>query len=339
MTVLVTGGAGYIGSHTCLELLNQGYEVVVVDNFCNSAPEAVKRVKALAGKDFAFYEADVRDAAAMDDIFRRHDIGCVIHFAGLKAVGESVQQPLSYYGNNLESTIGLCEAMRRAGVGRIIFSSSATVYNSSNEMPLTESSLTGGCTNPYGWTKFMCEHILRDTAAATDGFSAVLLRYFNPIGADTSGQIGEDPSDIPNNLMPYIAQTAVGRRDYLRVFGDDYPTPDGTGVRDYIHVTDLAKGHVAAIRYCEAHTGCEVFNLGTGRGTSVLELLRAFEKTVGKPIPYQIVERRSGDVATCYAATKKAAELLGWRAEKTIDDACADSWRWQSGNPMGYKSN
>ncbi len=335
MTVLVTGGAGYIGSHTCLELLGQGYEVVVVDNFCNSSPEAVKRVKALSGKEFEFYEADVRDEKALGDVFRRHDIGCVIHFAGLKAVGESVQMPLRYYGNNLESTIKLCEAMKRAGVNQIIFSSSATVYNGENAMPLTEASRTGDCTNPYGWTKYMCEQILRD-AAATEGLSVVLLRYFNPIGAHVSGQIGEDPADIPNNLMPYIAQTAVGRREYLRVFGSDYSTPDGTGVRDYIHVSDLAKGHVAAIQYCQKHTGCEVFNLGTGKGTSVLELLRAFEKAVGKPIPYQITERRPGDLATCYAATEKAAEVLGWRAEKTIHDACADSWRWQSMNPMGY---
>ncbi len=335
MAVLVTGGAGYIGSHTCLELLNQGYEVAVVDNFCNSSPEALKRVTTLAGKDFAFYEADVRDESAMDGVFSRHDIACVIHFAGLKAVGESVSMPLRYYGNNLESTIKLCEAMKRAKVNQIIFSSSATVYNGENEMPLTESSRTGDCTNPYGWTKYMCEQILRDAAKA-EGLSVVLLRYFNPIGAHESGQIGEDPADIPNNLMPYIAQTAVGRLDYLRVFGSDYPTPDGTGVRDYIHVSDLAKGHVAAIQYFEKHTGCEVFNLGTGKGTSVLELLRAFEAVVGKPIPYKITGRRPGDLATCYAATEKAAEVLGWRAEKTIGDACADSWRWQSKNPMGY---
>ena len=336
MTVLVTGGAGYIGSHTCLELLGQGYEVIVADNFCNSSPEAIRRVKALSGKDFPFYEADVRDAKAMDDVFGRHDIGCVIHFAGLKAVGESVQVPLKYYGNNLESTITLCEAMVRAGVKQIIFSSSATVYNGENEMPLTEASRTGGCTNPYGWTKYMCEQILQDAAAAIDGFCVVLLRYFNPIGADESGRIGEDPSDIPNNLMPYIAQTAVGRRDYLRVFGGDYSTPDGTGVRDYIHVSDLARGHVAAIQYCQKHTGCEVFNLGTGQGTSVLELLRAFEKAAGKQIPYQIVERRPGDLAISYAATEKAAEILGWHADKNIADACADSWRWQRSNPIGY---
>ncbi len=336
MMVLVTGGAGYIGSHTCLELIEQGYEIAVADNFCNSSPEAVRRVKALSGKDFPFYEADVRDAGALDSIFRKHDIGCVIHFAGLKAVGESVGVPLKYYGNNLESTIALCEAMKRAGVSRFIFSSSATVYSGDNDMPLTEASRTGGCTNPYGWTKFMCEQILRDAAAASEGFSVVLLRYFNPIGAHASGQIGEDPSDIPNNLMPYIAQTAVGRREYLSVFGDDYPTPDGTGVRDYIHVSDLAKGHAAAIEYAMAHTDCEVFNLGTGRGTSVLELLRAFEKIVGKAIPYRIAERRPGDLATTYASTEKAAEVLGWRAEKTVGDACEDSWRWQRGNPMGY---
>jgi UDP-glucose 4-epimerase len=338
MTILVTGGAGYIGSHTCLALIGRGYDVVVVDNLSNSAPEAVKRVKALAGVDFPFYHADVRDTQAMDNIFSSHKIDGVIHFAGLKAVGESVEVPLQYYANNLISTICLCETMKKHGVTQIIFSSSATVYSGDNEMPVTEASKTGNCTNPYGWTKYMCEQILRDAANADPALSVVLLRYFNPIGAHESGQIGEDPADIPNNLMPYIAQTAVGRRDYLRVFGDDYPTPDGTGVRDYIHVTDLAEGHVAAIAYCASHTGCEAFNLGTGRGTSVLELLRAFETAAGKAIPYQVTERRAGDLATCYASTDKAAEVLHWRAEKTIADACADSWRWQSKNPRGYKA-
>ncbi|MDR1692692.1 MAG: UDP-glucose 4-epimerase GalE [Oscillospiraceae bacterium] len=338
MTVLVTGGAGYIGSHTCLELLGQGYDAVVADNFSNSSPEAVRRMKELSGRDFAFYETDVRDAEKIDEIFRNHDIGCVIHFAGLKAVGESVRIPLAYYANNLESTIALCGAMKRHGVKNLIFSSSATVYSGDNGMPLTESSQTGNCINPYGWTKYMCEQILRDTAFAEEDWSVVLLRYFNPIGAHPSGLIGEDPADIPNNLMPYIAQTAVGRRDYLRVFGDDYPTPDGTGVRDYIHVTDLAKGHVAAIQYCREHAGCEAFNLGTGKGTSVLELLKAFERAAGKTIPFKVTERRPGDLPVCYASTGKAAGVLGWRAEKTVADACADSWHWQSQNPNGFNN-
>ncbi|MDR1737071.1 MAG: UDP-glucose 4-epimerase GalE [Oscillospiraceae bacterium] len=338
MTVLVTGGAGYIGSHTCLELIAQGYDIVVTDNFCNSLPEAVNRLKTLSGTDFPFYRADVRDADAMDGIFKNHEIECVIHFAGLKAVGESVRLPLMYYGNNIASTVQLCEAMKRARVKKFIFSSSATVYNGDNDMPYTETSRVGDCANPYGRTKYMCEQILRDVSAAEKDWSVVLLRYFNPIGAHESGQIGEEPDGIPNNLMPYIAQTAVGRREYLPVFGADYETPDGTGVRDYIHVADLARGHVAAIRYCKQYTGCDEFNLGTGRGTSVLELVSAFEQATGVKIPYRIEARRPGDLPLYYAATDKAAKVLDWRAEKTIAQACADSWRWQSRNPNGYKA-
>ena len=336
MTIFVTGGAGYIGSHTILELLKQGCDVVAADNFSNSKPEAVRRVKSLSGKEFAFYEADVRDGAKLDGIFSAHKIDCVIHFAGLKAVGESVEMPLAYYANNLDSTIALCGAMKKHGVSKFIFSSSATVYSGGNPMPLTEDSATGGCTNPYGWTKFMCEQILRDTAAANDGWSVALLRYFNPIGAHESGEIGEDPRDIPNNLMPFIAQTAVGRRDYLSIFGNDYGTPDGTCIRDYIHVADLAKGHAAAIEHVRKQAGVSVFNLGTGKGTSVFEMIRAFETASGVTITNKIAERRAGDLPICYASTDKARRELGWTAGKTADDACVDLWRWQSKNPEGY---
>ena len=332
----MTGGAGYIGTHIVLELFEQGYDVVVADNFSNSKAEAISRVKRLAGRDFPFYEADVRDRVLLDRIFTENDIECVIHLAGLKAVGESVEIPLDYYANNLNSTMALCDAMKRHNVQSLIFSSSATVYSADNKMPLTEESLTGGCTNPYGWTKFMCEQILSDFARADERIAVALLRYFNPIGAHPSGQIGEDPKDIPNNLMPYIAQTAVGKLPFLRVFGDDYDTPDGTGVRDYIHVSDLAAGHVSAIRYLESHSGVSVFNLGTGRGVSVLELVSAFEEASGVIIPKEIVGRRAGDLPTCYAATDKARLELGWTAQKTVGDACADSWRWQSANPNGY---
>ncbi len=334
-TIFVTGGAGYIGSHTVLALLARGYEVVVADNYSNSRPEAVERVKKLAGRDFPFYEADIRDASALDKIFTAHDIDCVIHFAGLKAVGESVTIPLDYYDNNLYSTVTLCKAMKRHDIKKIVFSSSATVYSGTNKMPLTEESETGHCSNPYGWTKYMCEQILRDMSAADD-CSVTLLRYFNPIGAHESGEIGEDPQDVPNNLMPYIAQTAVGRREFLSVYGNDYDTPDGTGVRDYIHVSDLAEGHVAAIAYLEKHKGTSVFNLGTGRGTSVLELVSAFEQASGVKVPYKLVGRRPGDLGTCHASTEKAKRELGWEAKKTIADACADSWRWQKNNPNGY---
>ena len=336
MKVFVTGGAGYIGSHTILELLEKQYDVVAADNFSNSKPEAIARVKELAGRDFPFYEMDIRDSEKLDDVFKEHDIGCVIHFAGLKAVGESVLRPLEYYANNLDTTMTLCDAMRRRGIGKLIFSSSATVYSGANKMPLTEESVTGGCSNPYGWTKIMCEQILRDTANACDGWAVALLRYFNPIGAHHSGRIGEDPQDIPNNLAPYIAQTAVGRLPFLNVFGDDYDTPDGTGVRDYIHVVDLAAGHVSAIEHLEKHSGVSVFNLGTGVGVSVLELVNAFEEASGVSIPKKIAARRPGDLPVCYASTDKARRELGWEAKKTIGEACADIWRWQKRNPNGY---
>ena len=337
MNVLVTGGAGYIGSHTCVELLNSGYGVVVADNLVNSSEKSLERVEQICGKDLAFYEIDVRDRAALDRIFEKHDIGCVIHFAGLKAVGESVAMPLEYYDNNLNSTIQLCRAMKDHGVRDIVFSSSATVYSGDNDMPLRESSKTGMCTNPYGWTKYMSEQILRDTVKAVDDFSISLLRYFNPIGAHASGLIGEDPRGVPNNLMPYIAQVAVGRRDHLSVYGDAYDTPDGTGVRDYIHVVDLARGHVCAIEYMLGHRGENVFNLGTGTGYSVLDMVHAFERVTGVKIPYEIVGRRPGDLATVYSSPDKSAQLLGWKAQYTLDDMCRDTWAWQSKNPMGYE--
>ena len=310
--------------------------VVVIDNMVNSSPKAIERVEQITGKHVDFYENDVRDRKALDAIFEKHDIGCAIHFAGLKAVGQSVAMPLEYYDNNLFSTVTLCEAMRDHGVKNIVFSSSATVYSGDNEMPLRESSVTGMCTNPYGWTKYMSEQILRDTAFADEGWSVVLLRYFNPIGAHSSGLIGEDPRGIPNNLMPYISQVAVGRLDHLNVFGNDYNTHDGTGVRDYIHVVDLAKGHVAAIEYMEKHKGENVFNLGTGMGYSVLDMVKAFQRVTGREIPYEIVPRRPGDLATVYSSPDKSAELLGWKAQYDLDDMCRDAWAWQSKNPMGY---
>lgn len=337
MDILVTGGAGYIGSHTCVELLNAGYGVVVIDNLVNSSEKSLERVRDITGKNLTFYENDVRDRAALDRIFEKHDINAVIHFAGLKAVGESVVMPLEYYDNNLFSTVTLCEAMRDHDVKNIVFSSSATVYSSGNEMPLKESSITGNCTNPYGWTKYMSEQILRDSAKAYEGWSVSLLRYFNPIGAHPSGLIGEDPRGIPNNLMPYISQVAVGRLDHLNVFGDDYDTPDGTGVRDYIHVLDLAAGHVAAIDYMQTHQGENVFNLGTGQGYSVLDMVKTFEKVTGQKIPYEIAPRRAGDVATVYADPDKSACQLKWKARYGLEEMCRDSWNWQSKNPMGYE--
>ena len=336
MNVLVTGGAGYIGSHTCVELLQRDMGVVVVDNLVNSSPRAIERVEQITGKHVDFYVKDVRDREAMNAIFDKHRIDCVIHFAGLKAVGESVAMPLEYYDNNLFSTVTLCEVMRDHGVKNIVFSSSATVYSGDNEMPLREASSTGMCTNPYGWTKYMSEQILRDTAKSDNDWAIVLLRYFNPIGAHSSGLIGEDPRGIPNNLMPFISQVAIGRREYLNVFGDDYDTPDGTGVRDYIHVVDLARGHVAAINYMQQHKGESVFNLGTGNGYSVLDMVHAFEKVTGRKVPYRIAPRRPGDLATVYASPDKSAELLGWKAEYGLEDMCRDTWAWQSKNPMGY---
>ena len=336
MNVLVTGGAGYIGSHTCVELLERGYGVIVADNLVNSSAKSLERVQQITGKSLDFYEIDVRDRAALDRIFEKHDINCAIHFAGLKAVGESVAMPLEYYDNNLNSTITLCRAMKDHGVKNIVFSSSATVYSGDNEMPLKESSRTGMCTNPYGWTKYMSEQILRDTAFADEEWSIALLRYFNPIGAHKSGLIGEDPRGIPNNLMPFIAPVAVGRRDHLNVFGNDYDTHDGTGVRDYIHVVDLARGHVCAIEYMQKHKGENVFNLGTGMGYSVLDMVKAFERVTGIKIPYEIVARRPGDLATVYSSPDKSAELLGWKAQYNLDDMCRDTWAWQSKNPMGF---
>ena len=337
MKILVTGGMGYIGSHTCVELLNLGMEVVIVDNLANSDPEVLNRVETITGKRPLFYELDVCDGDALSKVFEAHKIDCVIHFAGMKAVGESVTMPQRYYANNLGSTLTLCRVMAEHNVKRIIFSSSATVYSGDNTMPLRETAKTGNCTNPYGWTKYMGEQILRDIAFADKEWSVVLLRYFNPIGAHHSGLIGEDPKGVPNNLMPYISQVAVGRRERLSVFGDDYDTPDGTGVRDYIHVVDLAKGHVAAISYAAAHTGTEVFNLGTGTGYSVLDMVKAFSKVNGVAVPYEIAPRRPGDLATCYADPAKSREKLGWTAEKTLEDMCRDTWSWQKKNPKGYK--
>ena len=336
MKVLVTGGAGYIGSHTCVELIEAGHEPVVIDNLCNSSAESLNRVKTITGKEVAFYQGDVRDAALLNRIFSEHTIDCVIHFAGLKAVGESVAMPLHYYENNLCSTMTLCAVMGKRGVKRIVFSSSATVYSGDNEMPLRETSKTGNCTNPYGWTKYMGEQILRDIAKADPEWSVVLLRYFNPVGAHKSGLIGEHPNGIPNNLMPFISQTAIGKRHHLNVFGNDYDTHDGTGVRDYIHVVDLAKGHVAAIDYLMAHTGEGVFNLGTGHGYSVLDMVHAFEEANGVKVPYEIAPRRPGDLPTCYADPTKSREVLGWEAAHDQNDMCRDTWHWQSQNPNGY---
>ena len=334
-TTLVTGGAGYIGSHTLIELINNNFEVVVIDNLANSSRESLRRVEQITGHEIPFIEADVRDQSALDDIFTTYSIDSVIHFAGLKAVGESVAKPLEYYDNNLVSTLALLEAMREHSVKQLVFSSSATVYGSPSELPLRETSTVGvGLTNPYGKTKYMIEQIIQDYCAADPAFEATILRYFNPIGAHQSGQIGEDPNGIPNNLLPYVAQVAVGKLQSVGVFGDDYDTPDGTGVRDYIHVVDLARGHVAALQHMKA--GANVYNLGTGSGTSVLEIIKAFSKACGRDLPYEIKPRRTGDIAACYADCSKAERELGWRAELSIEQACADSWRWQSQNPNGF---
>ena len=336
MKVLVTGGAGYIGSHTCVELIESGYTPIVVDNLCNSSAKSLERVKEITGQEVAFYQGDVCDEALLDSILKEHEVVCAIHFAGLKAVGESVAMPLEYYRNNLLSTLTLCKVRGRHNVKKIIFSSSATVYSGDNEMPLRETSKTGNCTNPYGWTKYMGEQILRDIAKADGEWSVVNLRYFNPVGAHKSGLIGEHPNGIPNNLMPFISQTAIGKRHHLSVFGNDYPTSDGTGVRDYIHVVDLAKGHVAAIKYLLSHTGESVFNLGTGHGYSVLDMVKAFETANGVSVPYEIAPRRPGDLATCYADPAKSREVLDWEAQFDQNDMCRDSWNWQSKNPNGY---
>ena len=336
MKVLVTGGAGYIGSHTCVELIEAGYTPIVVDNLCNSSAKSLERVKEITGQDITFYQGDVCDEALLDAILSEHEVICAIHFAGLKAVGESVAMPLEYYRNNLLSTLTLCKVLGKHGVKKIVFSSSATVYSGDNEMPLRETSKTGNCTNPYGWTKYMGEQILRDIAKADGEWSVVNLRYFNPVGAHKSGLIGEHPNGIPNNLMPFISQTAIGKRHHLNVFGNDYPTHDGTGVRDYIHVVDLARGHVAAIKYLLSHTGEGVFNLGTGTGYSVLDMVKAFESANGVSVPYEIADRRPGDLATCYAEPAKSREVLGWQAQFDQNDMCRDSWNWQSKNPNGF---
>lgn len=337
MNVLLAGGAGYIGSHTCVELIEAGHSVIIADNFANSCPEAVRRVEEITGKKIPLYEADVCDSAAVEKIFSENKIDAVIHFAGLKAVGESVEKPLMYYRNNIDSTLTLLEVMKKYRVNNFIFSSSATVYGVPKTVPLVETMPTGSPTNPYGWTKLMMEQILTDTAHANPEMSIVILRYFNPIGAHKSGRIGEDPNGIPNNLMPYITQVAAGRLPCLGVFGDDYPTRDGTGVRDYIHVVDLAKGHVKAIDYSGAHKGVEIVNLGTGTGYSVLEIVKAFEKVNNLTISYEIKPRRAGDVAECYADAGKAERVLGWKAEKNLEDMCYDAWNWQSKNVNGYK--
>ncbi|NLX82719.1 MAG: UDP-glucose 4-epimerase GalE [Clostridiales bacterium] len=336
MTILVTGGAGYIGSHTCLELLNAGYQVVVVDNLCNSDMESLKRVEQLTGKSITMYQFDARDEKQLESVFSNHNIACVIHFAGLKAVGESVSIPLTYYHNNLVSTMALCKVMKKYNVSNFIFSSSATVYAQDNEMPLHEGGHLG-CTNPYGWTKLMGEQILKDISLADPAFSVVLLRYFNPIGAHQSGMIGEDPSGIPNNLLPYITQTALGRLERLTVHGNDYDTKDGTGVRDYIHVVDLARGHLKAVEYATKHQGCEAINLGTGVGYSVLDIIHAFEKENDVQVPYVIGPRRPGDIGSVYADPRKALDLLGWEAKLGIADMCRDAWNWQKQNPRGYR--
>jgi len=334
--ILVTGGCGYIGSHTCVELLAAGYELVVVDNLSNSKLEALHRVQQISGRQAGFHEADIRDRDAMRAIFAQHEIESVVHFAGLKAVGESVQQPLRYYDNNIAGTLALCEVMAEHGVRNIVFSSSATVYGEPQEMPIREDFPTGGTTNPYGTSKLMIEHILRDLLVSDPEWRIAILRYFNPVGAHPSGLIGEDPNGIPNNLMPFVAQVAVGRRERLRVFGNDYPTPDGTGVRDYIHVVDLARGHLAALDYLNKNAGLLTVNLGTGRGYSVLEMVEAFGEASGKEIAYEIVARRAGDIACCYADPAQASNKLNWRAELGIDAMCGDAWRWQSMNPAGY---
>lgn len=327
--ILLTGGAGYIGSHTAVELICSGREVVIADNLFNSEESVIDRIALITGRKPVFYKSDVTDRAAVERIFSENDISAVIHFAGYKAVGESVAKPLEYYRNNIDSALTVLEVMRAHGCGRMIFSSSATVYGMNNPAPFTEDMPAGGCTNPYGWTKYMIEEILLDAARADSSMSVVLLRYFNPIGAHESGLIGEKPNGIPNNLMPYITQVAAGIRERLYVYGSDYPTKDGTGVRDYIHVVDLAKGHLAALNYAEKNTGAEIFNLGTGTGYSVLDVINTFTEVNGVPVPYVITERRPGDIAECYASTEKANAMLNWHTEKTLKEMCRDSWNWE----------
>ena len=335
MKVLVTGGAGYIGSHTCVELLNNGHDVIVVDNLSNSKPEVINRIKELTGRDFKFYKADILNKKEIDKIFKENNIEAVIHFAGLKAVGESVKIPLRYYYNNVTGTLVLCEVMQKHNVKKMVFSSSATVYGKPKTVPITED-FPLSATNPYGRTKLMIEQILRDVYVSDNDWSIALLRYFNPIGAHESGRIGEDPNGIPNNLMPYITQVAIGKRERLNVFGDDYDTHDGTGVRDYIHVVDLAKGHLKALEKIMSTKGVQAYNLGTGVGYSVLDVVKNFEKATGKKVPYIITSRRPGDIDKCYADPTKACKELGWKAEKTLEDMCKDAWNWQRNNPDGY---
>ncbi|SNS74126.1 UDP-glucose 4-epimerase [Noviherbaspirillum humi] len=336
-TILVTGAAGYIGSHTCVELLSAGYNVVAIDNLCNSSPESLKRVERITGKPLTFIELDVRDRAGLDQLLRSHKIDATIHFAGLKAVGESVEKPLSYFENNVGGTVTLLQALGDAGVKNFLFSSSATVYGDPESVPITESARLS-VTNPYGRSKLMVEEVLNDLANSDSSWAIGALRYFNPVGAHSSGLIGEDPRGIPNNLMPFVAQVAVGRREKLSVFGNDYPTPDGTGVRDYIHVVDLALGHLAALARIFRTGDSFTLNLGTGRGYSVLEMVKAFEIASGRPVPYQIVGRRPGDIAVCYADPANARNELDWQAKKGLAEMCADHWRWQSTNPEGYRS-
>ncbi len=337
MAILVTGGAGYIGSHTCVELLENGYEVVILDNLVNASPKVVDRIEELSGKKVTFYKGDIRDRDCLNRLFEEQKIDSVIHFAGLKAVGESVAKPWEYYENNISGSLVLFDVMRQHGCKSIIFSSSATVYGNPAQIPITEDCPKGTCTNPYGWTKWMLEQILTDLHTADPEWNVVLLRYFNPIGAHKSGRIGENPNGIPNNLMPYITQVAVGKLKELGVFGNDYDTPDGTGVRDYIHVCDLASGHVAAIKKLEEKSGLSIYNLGTGIGYSVLDIVHNFEEATGIHIPYSIKPRRAGDIATCYSSAEKAKRELGWEARYGIKEMCADSWNWQKSNPNGYE--
>lgn len=336
MTILVTGGAGYIGSHTLVELLNSGQQVLVLDNLSNASAASLARVAEITGKQPAFIEGDIRDAALLDTLFAEHKVSSVVHFAGLKAVGESVAQPLRYYDNNVNGTLVLVNSMQKAGVFKLVFSSSATVYGEPQQMPITEQFAVGGTTNPYGTSKLMVEQILQDLAKSDDRWSIALLRYFNPVGAHSSGLIGEDPNGIPNNLLPYISQVAVGRLSALSVFGDDYPTPDGTGVRDYIHVVDLAVGHLKALARIAEHSGVSIYNLGTGQGYSVLEMVKAFEQASGQPVPFNISPRRAGDIAECWADPAKALAELGWQAERGLEQMMIDAWRWQSQNPEGF---
>lgn len=337
MRVLLAGGAGYIGSHTAVSLIEAGHEVVIVDNYDNSCPEAIARVEALTNIQIPHYEVDVKDKAALDAVFKKEPVDCVIHFAGLKAVGESVEKPVAYYRNNIDTTLTLLEVMKENRVNQIVFSSSATVYGAENASPLYETMKKGTCTNPYGWTKWMMEQILSDAAYADKDLSVILLRYFNPIGAHPSGTIGEDPQGIPNNLMPYVSQTAIGKRECLTVFGGDYDTPDGTCLRDYIHVCDLAEGHVKAVEYAQTRKGVDIINLGTGTPYSVLDIVHAFEKANNLKLNYKIGPRREGDLAVCFSNADKAKEVLGWQAKRNLEDMCRDSWNWQKQNPNGYK--